>query len=73
MNDTPTTAQAVRRTIKANPATTAGSVGVVLTIVGRWFGIPLQTQVDLATLYLVAVPVLRSAFYWWEHRKDVKT
>lgn len=56
------------KTVGQNPAAATGSVGAVMTILGRWFGWSLQTQVDVATLFLILVPVLRSWATAWENR-----
>jgi hypothetical protein len=62
----------VKRTVRNNPATTAGSIGAVVTIVGgRWLGWDAQLQADVATLCLVAVPVVRGLVAWWEKRHPV--
>lgn len=60
--------RSAKASAKANPATTTGSVGVVVAIVGRYLSLDEQTQLDIVTLFLIAVPVVRGAVLWWTDR-----
>jgi len=62
-------AKKVARAAKANPVTATGSVGIVVSIVGRWLGWDAQLQADVATLFLIAVPAVRGFVAWWDNRK----
>ena len=39
-----------------------------MSIIGRWLGWDAQTQADVATLFLIAIPAVRGIVIWWEAR-----
>ena len=60
--------RSVRSSAASNPATTTGSIGVVVAIFGRYLGWDEQLQLDIVTLFLIAVPTARGFMIWWEAR-----
>lgn len=53
----------------ANPATTTGTVGALVVLIGSQLGWDAQTIATVSSIALVAVPLVRAAAYWWEtHR-----
>lgn len=57
-----------REAVTTNPVTTTGSVGIAVSIIGRWLGWDAQLQADVAMLFLLAIPVVRGLVAWWERR-----
>lgn len=59
----------IKQSVKANPATTTGTIGLVVALIGRALGFDeeLQSQIELAAL--AAVPVVRGIVAWWDRRQ----
>lgn len=62
--------KSAKKTAQNNPATTTGSVGAVVAILGRYLGWDEQLQLDIVTLFLVAVPTVRGIVIWWQNRTE---
>jgi hypothetical protein len=70
MTTAKTKVRRAKKAVRNNPATTTGGVGVVLAIIGRYVtGLDAQAQLDLATLYLILVPAVKTAVDWWKNRQ----
>jgi hypothetical protein len=54
--------------VKANPATSAGTIGLVVVLLGAQLGWSPTTEAQVAAAFLAAVPVVRGVVAWWESR-----
>ena len=58
-------AKRVKFRARANPVTSAGSIGIFVSIVGRYLGWSEQIQADVATLFLLSLPVVNFVTSRW--------
>jgi hypothetical protein len=62
----------VKSAAKANPATSASGLGLVVVAIGTQLGWGAQTIATVSTVALALVPIVRGAVAWYEARHPAK-